>query len=231
MSQKEEYRPLRIFEKVLRGGLGPGNLGVLVGRNGTGKAAVLTSIVIDRALGGDNTLHAVYGKSVESVRSRDDKILAEVVAAYDLEDRAAVLTRVERCKQIYSYRSGTLDTKRLRGTIEFLTEHAQFRPRLVRVRGWPDFETVTAEEIRALKGMAVEFECEMWFSANSHGDDAATGRVPDHVNRFEPWLSVILSLQPEADRVNLRFVKTHDFTPADGVNLQFDPKTMLVRWR
>lgn len=231
MSQSQAYRPLRIFDKILHGGLGQGNLGVLVSRHGTGKVAVMTSIAIDHALNGVNTLHAVYGKSVESVRAYDDEVLEEILSAFDIQDRAEVLTRVERSKQIYTYRSGTLNAKRLRGTMEFLTEHAQFRPRLVEIQGWPDFETITADEVRALKGLAVEFECEMWLSAHTHGVDATTGSIPDYVNRFEPWLSVILSLQPEADRVNLRFVKTHDFTPADGVQLQFDPKTMLVRWR
>lgn len=231
MSQSEAYRPLRIFEKVLHGGLGPGNLGVLVGRHGTGKLAVMTSIAIDHALGGQATLHAVYGRSVESVRAYDDEVLGVILSAFDIQDRAEVLTRVERSKQIYTYGGGTLDAERLRGTLEFLAEHAQFHPRLVEIQGWPDFETIPEDEIRALKGLALEFECEMWLAAHTHGVDATKGTIPDCVHRFEPHLSVILSLQPEADRVNLRFVKTHDFTPADGVHLQFDPKTMLVHRR
>lgn len=231
MSQSQSYRPLRIFDKILHGGLGQGNLGVLVSRHGTGKVAVMTSIAIDHALNEVNTLHAVYGKSVESVRAYDDEVLHEILSAYDIQDRAEVMTRVERHKQIYTYRSGTLDVKRLRKTLEFLTEHAQFRPRLIEIQGWPDFETITADEIRDLKGLAVEFECEMWLSAHAHAKDAAQGPVPGYVQRFDPWLSVILSLQPEADHVNLRFVKTHDFTPPEGVHLEFDPQTMLVRWR
>ena len=37
-------------------------------------------------------------------------------------------------------------------------------------------------------------------------------------------------LEPEGQRVNIRFLKTHDFTPPAGVRLQFDPETMLIRW-
>ncbi|MCA9320498.1 MAG: hypothetical protein KDB53_07175 [Planctomycetes bacterium] len=229
MSTNETNRPLRVFHKVLKGGLGKGNLGVVMSRHGTGKVAVLTSIAIDNAMKGANTLHAVFGKSVEEVRAYDDEVLHEMIEAYDLKDRAAIMTRVERHKQIYTYRSGDFSVKRLRRTLEFLNEHAQFCPELIEIQGWPDFEKVGMDEMRALKGIAVEFDAEIWVSAHTHRENEVMKTTPTSVSQFDELLSVIIALEPESDHVNLRFVKTKDFQAPD-VNLEFDPKTMLVRW-
>ena len=40
--------PLRILEKSIHGGLGPGNLGILASRKGIGKTACLVHIGIDK---------------------------------------------------------------------------------------------------------------------------------------------------------------------------------------
>ena len=39
MSITDQNRPLRVFDKVLKGGLGAGNLGIIMSRHGTGKTA------------------------------------------------------------------------------------------------------------------------------------------------------------------------------------------------
>ena len=47
MNLTDANRPLRVLDKVLEGGLGLGNVGVVMARHGLGKVAVLTSIAID----------------------------------------------------------------------------------------------------------------------------------------------------------------------------------------
>ena len=47
MKPTDQNRPLRVLEKVLQGGLGKGNVGVIMARHGMGKIAVMTSIAID----------------------------------------------------------------------------------------------------------------------------------------------------------------------------------------
>ena len=230
MSQQDPNRPLRIFDKILHGGLGRGNLGILMSRHGTGKVAVMTTLAIDHAMNEHNSLHVAYGKPIDHVRAYDDEVLEEIMKAYDLNDRAELMTRVERHKQIYTYGSGQLDTKRLRNTLEFLSEHAQFRPQMVEIQGWPDFETITDDEIRAIKALAVEFDSEIWLSAHTHRGDEPGEAIPPYISRFDNHLSVIVGLEEEAEHVNIRFLKTHDFTPPEGIHLEFDPRTMLIRW-
>ena len=44
----DRNRPLRVFEKILNGGLGRGNIGVVMSSHGTGKLAVMTCVTVDK---------------------------------------------------------------------------------------------------------------------------------------------------------------------------------------
>ncbi len=230
MSITDQNRPLRVFDKVLKGGLGAGNLGIIMSRHGTGKNAILTSIAIDHAMSGVNTLHACVGKSVDEIRAYDDQVLQAMIAAHGIQNHAQTMTTVERHKQIYTYGSGDMNVERLRNTLVFLAEHAQFKPGLVELQMWPDFETTDEETMSALKKLAVEFETEIWMSAHTHRNEDEGVSIPDFVKRFDSLISVMVALEPKSDDVYVRFLKTHDFTPPE-VNLQFSPRKMLLRWQ
>ena len=55
--------------------------------------------------------------------------------------------------------------------------------------------------------------------------------VPEFIAGFAQDIEVMIALEPEGRIVNLRFVKTHDQTPPEGIHLTFHPNTMLIRWR
>ncbi|MFT7617656.1 MAG: hypothetical protein ACI97A_001295 [Planctomycetota bacterium] len=230
MSITDQNRPLRVFDKILKGGLGAGNLGIIMSRHGTGKTAILTSIAIDHAMSGVNTLHACVGKSIDEVRAYDDEVLQAMISAHGIKDQAQVMTNVERHKQIYTYGDGDMTVERLRTTLVFLAEHAQFKPGLVELQAWPDFEKADEQVIKDLKALAVEFETEIWMSAHTHRNEDEGVSVPDYVKRFDSLISVMVALEPKSDEVFVRFLKTHDFTPPE-VNLQFSPTKLLLRWR
>ena len=121
---------------------------------------------------------------------------------------------------------------RLRSTLEILDKHAEFRPEFVEIQGWPSFSRMNEEEIRALRAIAVEFNCEIWLSAHTHREDEVDERgMPLYLGPLENHIEVIVALDPEMEHVNIRFVKTHGKAAESAVNLEFDPKTMLMRWR
>jgi hypothetical protein len=225
-------RPMRVFEKVLQGGLGKGNLGVLMSPHGMGKAAILASITIDQAMSGTKCLHVAYGQSVSDVRAYDDGILDEIVKSLNVADHAEVVSTVERHKQIYTYGTGQFSPQRLRTTLDFLAQHAEFKPGLVEIQGWPDFRVVTIDEIRALKGIAIEYHCELWMTAHTSAKDFVNSEgIPDYLAKNIDLLSVLVALQSQGDAVAIKFLKTHDRVPPGSANLEFDPKSMLVKWR
>ncbi|MFQ5655851.1 MAG: hypothetical protein ACE5GW_14120 [Planctomycetota bacterium] len=232
MKLTDANRPLRVLDKVLQGGLGAGNVGVLMSRHGTGKIAVLTSIALDHAMDGRNTLHVSVGKSVSDIRAFHNEVLNEIVESLGLGDRGELFTKVERHKQIYTYRDGSFSLERLRESLGFLAEHAEFQPEIVELQGWPDFESTSREEFQELKAIAAERSLELWCAAQSHRDDPTDERgVPDHVRRLEEEIEVLVALEPEGEHVRLRFIKTHGTPPPEGIHLEFDPKSMLIRWR
>ena len=63
-----ERSPLRVFEKSIHGGLGKGNLGVVMSRAGIGKTALLIGIALDDLMRGRQVLHISAKDSVDHVR-------------------------------------------------------------------------------------------------------------------------------------------------------------------
>lgn len=234
MKLTDANRPLRVLEKALEGGLGVGNLGVVMARHGSGKVAVLTSITIDHAMDKRQVLHVAVGESVSDLRAYDDTVLHQMCESLDVQDEAALLTRVERHKQIYSFRDPAgFSADRLRQTLEFLREHAEFRPSMIEIHGWPDFSAVSPEETAAVKKIAGEFECEVWLTAHTSREDLAAGvdAIPVALQPHAEHFSVMLALEPESKHLEIRFVKVHDSKTPPTIPLQFDPKKMLIRWR
>ena len=59
MHRKElnERSPLRVLEKSIHGGLGRGNVGVIVARKGVGKTAFLVGVALDDLMRDRKVLH------------------------------------------------------------------------------------------------------------------------------------------------------------------------------
>ncbi len=225
-------KPLRVLEKALQGGLGLGNVGVVTSRHGVGKLAVITSMGIDKAMRGRPVLHVALGESVSDIRAYRDEILSEILESVDAQNRGDVKTKVDRATQIYTYRHDTLTLPKLAQTLDNLADHADFRPEMIEIQGWPDFRTCDAGDVRDLKRFAAAAKCEIWLAAHTTSSDAVDSRgVPDFLARCESDLSVILALDPTGDQVQLRFVKVHGAPAPANVHLAFDPNSMLLRWR
>ena len=62
--------PLRILERSIHGGLGRGNLGVVMARAGVGKTAFLVQVGLDDLMRERDVLHIGIGKNLEHTYSR-----------------------------------------------------------------------------------------------------------------------------------------------------------------
>src|SRR5207249_12222652 len=90
MYRKElnERNPLRLFEHSIHGGLGPGNVGVVVACHGIGKTAFLVGIALDDAMRGRKILHVSLDKTVDHMREFYAEILMDLALFVHLEDLA-----------------------------------------------------------------------------------------------------------------------------------------------
>src|SRR5512140_3497704 len=109
--------PLRILEKSIHGGLGKGNLGVVLAPAGVGKSACLVQIGLDDLMREKAVLHVAVGQTVEHVSTWYDVLFDDLAAQAKLADRAGVRESVARRRVIRSFTEGAFQAKALEAAL------------------------------------------------------------------------------------------------------------------
>jgi hypothetical protein len=216
--------PLRLLEKGLHGGLGAGNVGVLLGGHGVGKTAVLVGFALDEMLRGGRVLHVCVDEPVAHVRAHYDTVFEDLASSTHLEDEAVVHLEIDRRRSIRVYPPDTLTSSKLREAVALEVE-AGARPSLLIIEGI-DCESLPGAEMADLKALAGELAAEVWISAGTSEEGAA--ELPAAIERFGDFVSVVLTLEPGDDAVALRALKGHDNPDLEALHVSLDPRTLLL---
>jgi KaiC/GvpD/RAD55 family RecA-like ATPase len=82
MSQKflTARSPVRLLEKGLHGGLGKGNLGLVLAGHGIGKTSFLVGVALDGLLRGGHVLHIAIDQTVAHTRAHYDTLFEELAS-------------------------------------------------------------------------------------------------------------------------------------------------------
>jgi hypothetical protein len=230
MYRKElnERNPLRLFEHSIHGGLGPGNIGVVVARHGIGKTAFLVGIALDEAMRGRKVLHVSLDKTVDHLREFYDEIFMDLAHSAQLEDLSGERLEMERNRMIHTYAGKSFTIPKLRHSINFLKEYAHFEAACVVLEGF-NFERATIEDMEAFQQLAGEFNVEMWMSAVTHRGVASNEQgIPDPVAKIVSAISVIVQMTDYRDGVHLSLLKDHNNPDVAKLTLALDPSTMLL---
>lgn len=224
-----ERSPLRVFEKSIHGGLGKGNLGVVMSRAGVGKTAFLIGVALDDLMRGRKVLHVSGRDSVEHVHSFYGEIFGDLRKTTHMNDALATHEVVEKCRIIHTYRGVDFSPRKLEQDTRFYKDHAEFQPEVVIVDGF-DFEEAAETDLTALKEYARNHNVELWLSALTHRDEPVTNPVgiPNPVARFEAWVDVMVVLEPQERAVVIRLLKDHDNPDLENLHLRLDPRTLLL---
>ena len=214
--------PLRLLDKGLHGGLGKGNVGVIVARHGVGKSSFLVGVALDDLMRGESVLHVTLDHTVAHVRDFYDTVFDDLASSTHLEDVARVHAEVDRNRRIRAYAPGEFDVARLREAVKLESESGA-RPALIVIEGL-DLDAVDREQVADLRALAGELQVEVWLSAISHRESP----VPPGVERVEDLLGVILALEPDAQHVRLRALKDHDNPDVSDLHVALDPKSLLL---
>ncbi|MBD3235207.1 MAG: AAA family ATPase [Candidatus Eisenbacteria bacterium] len=232
MYRKEwfERSPLRVFERSIHGGLGKGNLGVVMSRAGVGKTAFLIGVALDDLLRKQKVLHVSLEDSVERLQAFYEAIFLELRRSIHLDDPIAAHLSMERNRMIHSYRSGELSVEKLRRNLGFLKDHGQFVPEVLILDGI-NFLSTSNEELAELKQLASDHEVELWMSAQTHRERPRDERrIAKEVVRFEDYISVMVLLHPEQEgSVTIEILKDHDNPDPSGLKMELDPTSLLVK--
>jgi len=216
--------PLRLLEKGLHGGLGPGNVGVVIAGHGVGKTAFLVGVALDELLRGGRVLHVCLDHPVAHVRAHYDTVFEDLASTTHLEDEAIVHGEIDRRRSIRVYPPRTLTPSKLREDVKLETE-AGSPPSLLVIEGL-DLASASRDDLLDLKGLAAELGAELWLSATSEEEKVET--LPADVKRFDDLVSVVLVLEPGDKAVALRALKDHDNPDLTALHVALDPRTLLL---
>jgi reverse gyrase len=227
MHSKElnERSPLRLLEQSIHGGLGRGNLGVIVAPAGVGKTAFLVGVALDDLMRGRKVLHVALDEPVEKIRDYYDEIFMDLARTSGLEDIEEERLRVERNRNIHTYLGNTFSIDKLKDAIAFLRTHMDFSPEALIIEGF-HFERATVADMDALREVARNIDGELWMSAITA---EGTGReVFAPLSRLAGSLDVILCMQSGKEVVHLRLLKDHENPDVTDSHVALDPVTLLL---
>lgn len=230
MHRKEinDRSPLRVLEQSIHGGLGRGNLGVIVARHGIGKTAFLVGVGLDDLMRAKKVLHVSLEHSLERVCTYYDEIFTELARTQQLEDVWQVRLDVERNRRIHCFLNEPMTIESLRAALAFLKEHNEFVPAAIIIDG-VDFDQTSREHLAAMREIAKECEAEVWMSAVTHRDRERDERgIPEPVSHLEPEVDVILTMAHDGDAIHVGLHKDHDNSEVSELKLALDPTTMLL---
>jgi len=229
LKELTDRSPMRIFENSIHGGLGPGNLGVVVARHGMGKTAFLVDIALDDLMRGRRVLHITIGRTIDHVREYYAEIFTDLAETTHLEDALEVRREIESHRHIKAYLKDTFSIDHLRAHILMLREMMNFVPVAVVMDGF-DFEKATVEDLGELRAIAESLKAEFWMSAHTHRTDPRDAHgIPEPVAHLASELAVIVYMGHDGKAVQLNVLKDHDNPDVSNLSLAIDPTTMLLR--
>jgi hypothetical protein len=216
--------PLRLFEKGLHGGLGPGNLGLVLAGHGVGKTSFLVGVAVDELLRAGRVLHVSLSHTVSHVRAHYDTVFEELASSTHLEDEALIHGEIDRNRSIRVYPPHSLTAEKLRDAVKLEAE-AGAKPTLLILEGL-DLTAAPRSDVEDLKALAGELGAEVWLESASDGERVIS--TPSYVERLDDLLSVIVVLEPGDGVVGLRALKDHDNPDVSDLHVSLDPRSLLL---
>ena len=216
--------PLRLLEKGLHGGLGRGNLGVVLAGRGVGKTSFLVGVALDELLRGEHVLHVTLDQTVAHVRAFYDTVFDDLASSTHLAEQAIARSDVEHRRSIRAYTQAQFSSARLREAVKVETE-AGSKPALVIVDGF-DLASAPRGELAEIRALAQELDAEIWLSAALSTERIAT--IPASLGGVREIASVVLALEPGVESVALRALKDHDNPDVSALHVALDPRSLLL---
>lgn len=216
--------PVRVLEKGLHGGLGKGNLGLVLAGHGIGKTPFLVGIALDELLRGGSVLHVAIDQTVAHTKAHYDTLFEELAQSAHLDDAAQVHAEIDRRRAIRALTSASFDAAKLREAAELQQEMGS-APGLVIVENL-DPARASREELADMRALAQELGAEIWISAASEGEKVEA--LPATLDQAREQLGVILALEPDGPGVGLRALKDHESANPSALRVALDPRTLLL---
>ncbi len=224
--------PLRILEASLHGGLGRGNLGVIMARAGVGKTACLIQFALDDLLRERKVLHVAIGQTIDHVQAWYDALFDDLVEQTQLADVDQIRQSIAHNRMIQTYAAGPLDPAALDVLVQRLAEHVGFLPEAILIddHDWQANSGNNPSLVGGYKAIASRVEAELWMTAQTHREQ--TGPRPSDISlpceACVDLIDVALFLEPDRSHVDIVLLKDHDNTSPIEMRLCLHADTLRI---
>lgn len=223
--------PLRAFDQSLGGGLGKGNLGVLVSRHGIGKTACLVHLATDKLFRNEHIIHVSFSGNVEHVINWYKEVFRQISEGRSLEDAASIYNEILANRVVMNFSQDNVPIDKVLTSLETLIRQGSFHADAIMFDGYK-LTVASEEDIRKIKRFATDMHLEVWFSVSPIRPDVVYDEngVPDTILKYKKLIDVLIGLKynEATDRVIMTLVKHGDLYDVQPMRVSLDPKTMLI---
>ena len=223
--------PLRVFEESINGGLGRGNLGVIVSRHGVGKTACLVHLATDKLFKGENVIHVSFSGNVEHVINWYKEVFREICEIQSLDDATMVYNSILANRVVMNFSQEHVSIDKVLQSLESLINQGSFKADAVLFDGYK-LTVADESEIIKFKEFASKMNIEVWFSVSPVRPDVVYDEygVPNSLLKYYDLIDVLVALKydEKIDKVLLTVVRAHHENVAKPMGVTLDPKTMLI---
>lgn len=223
--------PLRAFDESLNGGLGKGNLGVLVSRHGIGKTACLVHLATDKLFRNEHIIHVSFSGNVEHVINWYKEVFRQISENRSLEDAAEIYNEILADRVVMNFSQENVTIEKVLSSLETLIRQGSFNADAVMFDGYK-LTIATEDDVRKIKQFAMDMRIEVWFSVSPVKPDVVFDEngVPSTILKYEELIDVLIGLKynEAMDKVIMTLVKDGDQIDPKPMRVTLDPKTMLI---
>ncbi len=190
MYRKEvnERSPMRVFEKSMHGGLGRGNIGVVVRsirawarrRSSCRSPSTICSVIAASSTSRTSTRSTTSAPTTtrsSTTSPRSPSSPTPTSEKLDLERHRLIFSLMSQSlANPPSLRGGRSSMAKILETVTFAKEVAHFVPDVIVIDDF-DFEHATEEAVAALRNLARESNVELWLSAHAEAMPEEPGRA------------------------------------------------------
>ena len=180
INELNSLSPMRVFDKAIGGGLGKGNLGVLVSRRGVGKTACLVQLATDKLLHGEHVIHVSFNGNVEHVIAWYKEVFSSISKGLSLDDANSIYEQIVRHRFVMNFSQEDVSIKKVLSNLETQIKEGILKADAVLFDGYK-LTLASQEDVQAIKKFAEDLQLEVWFSVSPVRSDATIDKYgPQH---------------------------------------------------
>ncbi len=231
IQQLNSMSPLRVFEESINGGLGKGNLGVIVSKHGVGKTACLVHLATDKLFKSENVIHVSFSGNVEHVINWYKEVFREIAAIQSLDDAAMVYNSILANRVVMNFSQEQVPITKVLASLESLISQGSFKADTILFDGFK-LTVASEEDIQKIKAFAEKMQLEIWFAVSPVRPDVVYDDygVPNSLEKYFDQIDVLVALKydDKEDKVMMTVVRAHGENVPKPAKVALDPRTMLI---